>query len=326
MYDWNDLRVFLAVARNGSTLAASKVLKINQTTVARRLEALEDDLGLKLFERGQSGSRLTEAGEDLVAEAEKVEKASAALSSRAAAHQRGLAGSVRVTASESVANIALIPALSEFRRLYPEVTIELVMTDATLSIEDGEADVALRAGAGLPDSDSLVARKLNDFVFGIYGSRSYVQTRGLPTRPEHLKDHILIGPDGPLITQMPGMAWMFENAPHAEVSCRANTMTSLASAIKAGLGLGPMVTILADQDPDLVRCMIPEPMPTGSMWLVTRSELRNVPRIRAFIDFVTPFVHTLAREMEARGRANRKSQQEAIAALAAATAPQPETT
>ncbi|MFC3080163.1 LysR family transcriptional regulator [Phenylobacterium terrae] len=323
MYDWNDLRVFLAVARNGSTLAASKVLKINQTTVARRLEALEEDLQLKLFERGQSGSRLTEAGEDLVAEAEKVEKAAEALASRAAAHQRGLAGTIRVTASESVANIALIPALSEFRRLYPEVTIELVMTDATLSLEDGEADVALRAGAGLPDSDALVARKLNEFVFGIYCSREYALSRGRPTRPEELKDHTLIGPDGPLMVQMPGMAWMFEQAPDAEVSCRANTMTSLSSAIKAGLGLGPMVTIMADQDPDMVRCMIPDPVPKGSMWLVTRAELRNVPRIRAFIDFVTPYVHTLARDMEAKGRAVRKAQAEAMAA-AAAPMPQPE--
>lgn len=317
MYDWNDLRVFLAVARNGSTLAASKVLKINQTTVARRLEALEDALSLKLFERGQNGSRLTEAGEDLVAEAEKVERAAEAFASRAAGHQRGLAGAIRVTASESVAHIALIPALSEFRRLYPEVTIELVMSDTTLSLEDGEADVALRGGAALPDSDHLVARKLNDFAFGIYCSRAYAETHGLPTRPEHLKDHVLIGPDGPLMVQMPGMAWMFEQAPEAEVSCRANTITSLSSAIKAGLGIGPMVTVTADQDPDLIRCMLPEPVPTGSLWLVTRAELRNVPRIRAFIDFVTPYVHTLARDMEAKGRAVRKSQGALVATLAA---------
>jgi DNA-binding transcriptional LysR family regulator len=216
-----------------------------------------------------------------------------------------------------VAHIALIPALSEFRRLYPEVTIELVMSDTTLSLEDGEADVALRGGAALPDSDHLVARKLNDFAFGIYCSRAYAETHGLPTRPEHLKDHVLIGPDGPLMVQMPGMAWMFEQAPEAEVSCRANTITSLSSAIKAGLGIGPMVTVTADQDPDLIRCMLPEPVPTGSLWLVTRAELRNVPRIRAFIDFVTPYVHTLARDMEAKGRAVRKSQEALVATLAA---------
>src|SRR5512141_2716795 len=101
MFDWNDLKAFLAVARGGSTLAAAKALGINQTTVARRIEALEAALGLKLFERGQAGSRLTEAGRDLMAEAEKVEQASAAFRSRASSHQRGLQGSLRITCTAS---------------------------------------------------------------------------------------------------------------------------------------------------------------------------------------------------------------------------------
>ena len=95
MFDWNDLKAFLAVARGGSTLAASKSLGVNQTTVARRVEGLEADLKLKLFERGQSGSRLTEAGRDLLAEGEKVERAAQVFESRAKAHQRGMAGSIR---------------------------------------------------------------------------------------------------------------------------------------------------------------------------------------------------------------------------------------
>ena len=101
MFDWNDLKAFLAVARGGSTLAASKSMGVNQTTVSRRLEALEAALQLKLVERSQTGARLTEAGRDLLAEAEKVERAAGALGSRAAAHQRGLAGSIRLTAWRS---------------------------------------------------------------------------------------------------------------------------------------------------------------------------------------------------------------------------------
>nr|QQZ50489.1 LysR family transcriptional regulator [Phenylobacterium glaciei] len=111
MFDWNDLKAFLAVARGGSTLAASKTLKINQTTVARRIEALEASVGLKLFERGQTGSRLTEAGEDLLAEAERMEAAAEAFGSRASAHQRGLAGTLKVTSTEILANLAITPAL-----------------------------------------------------------------------------------------------------------------------------------------------------------------------------------------------------------------------
>lgn len=306
MYDWNDLRVLLAVGREGSTLAASKVLKINQTTVARRLEALETDLGLKLFERGQSGSRLTEAGADLFGEAEKVERAAQALESRAAAHQRGLAGTIRVTAAESVANLALIPALSEFRRLYPEVTIELAMTDVALSLENGEADVALRAGAALTDSD-LIARKLSEFVFAIYCSKSYAEANGVPRRPEDLKRHVLIGPDGELMARTPGMAWMFEQAPNAEVRVRANTVNSMMAAVKAGLGVSPLPAVMADLDPELLRCMTPDPRPVASLWILTRPDLKDVPRIRAFVDFVTPYMHTLAKDLDARGRAVRKS-------------------
>lgn len=316
MYDWNDLRVLLAVARAGSTLAASKVLKVNQTTAARRLEALEQALGLKLFERGQSGSRLTEAGSDLIAEAERVERAAEALASRAAAHQRGLAGTIRVTASEVVANLALIPAVAEFRRLYPEMTIELAITDAALSLEDGEADVALRAGSRLADSD-LVARKLTEFVFGLYCSRGYAERYGVPLRPEELKDHVLIGPDGEMMARLPGFDWMFGHAPQAEIRCRANTLNSLQAAIRAGLGVAPLATVVAELDPELIRCMLPEPRATAGMWLVTRPELKDVPRIRAFIEFVTPYIHTLARELEAKGRAARRHQARGAARVAA---------
>lgn len=317
MYDWNDLRVFIAVAKHGSTLAASKVLKINQTTVARRLEALEGDLGLKLFERGQSGSRLTEAGEDLIGEAERVEKAAEALASRAAAHQRGMAGTIRVTASEAVSNMVLIPAVAEFRRMYPEVTIELAITDDALSIEDGEADVALRAGGKLPDSD-LVSRKLSEISFGLYCSRSYADAHGVPTRAEELKRHSLIGPDGARIARLPGYAFMLEHAGDAEIRCRANTLTSLQAAIKAGLGIGPMATTIAEPDPDLVRCIIPEGA-FINLWLLTRSDLKDVPRIRAFIDFAGPFIHTMSKDYEARARhASRQKTQ--------AAAPEPQTT
>src|SRR4051812_9814260 len=104
MFDWNDLKAFLAVARGGSTLAAAKALGVNQTTAARRIETLEQAVSLKLFERGQTGSRLTEAGRDLLGEAERVERACEAFDNRAKAHQRGLTGSIRITCIEILAN------------------------------------------------------------------------------------------------------------------------------------------------------------------------------------------------------------------------------
>src|SRR5512144_496696 len=121
MFDWNDLKAFLAVGRGGSTLAAAKSLGVNQTTVARRIEALEAALGLKLFERGQAGSRLTEAGQTLIPEAEAVERACEGFSHQVQSLQRGMSGTLRVTVNETLANTFLAAALADFRRLYPDI-------------------------------------------------------------------------------------------------------------------------------------------------------------------------------------------------------------
>jgi DNA-binding transcriptional LysR family regulator len=299
MYDWNDLKAFLAVARGGSTLAGAKALNVNQTTVARRVESLEGALGLKLFERGQSGSRPTEAGRDLVGEAEKVERAAEALASRAQAHQRGLAGAIKITCVEILANSIITPAIGEFRKLYPEVQIDLMITDRRLDIEAGEADLAVRAGVALGDSD-LVARKLAEFEFALYCSRDYAARKGRPATLADLRDHDLIGVD-PSMDGLPGIAWMFQHAGGAAPVHRSNSMTNLVHAVRAGLGIAPLGCLLADADTHLLRCSdISDDK--ADAWLVTRRELKDTPRMRAFIDFLVPYVQ---QEMKSRIARNR---------------------
>jgi DNA-binding transcriptional LysR family regulator len=300
MFDWNDLKAFLAVARGGSSLAGAKTLGVNQTTVARRVEALEAALGLKLFERGQSGSRLTEAGRDLLTEGEKVERAASGFESRAHAHQRGLAGSIKLTCTEILANSAITPAIGAFRKLYPEVQIDLVITDVPLDIEAGEADLAIRSGRALPTSN-LIARKIADYEFALYCSRDYIARKGFPATLADLKDHDLIGGDvalGPL----PGMSWMFGHAGGKPPVHTSNSMTNLIHAVKAGLGIAPLGCVLADADPSLVRCTECIVEAQASSWIVTRRELRDTPRIRAFIDFLVPH---MAQDMKQRQMRNQ---------------------
>ena len=306
MFDWNDLKAFLAVARNGSTLAASKALRVNQTTVARRVEGLEVSLGLKLFERGQSGSRLTEAGRDLMAEAEKVEQASLAFSSRAASHQRGLEGSLRITCTEIVGNTMLAPALAEFHQLHPEIQIDLILSDRMLDIEAGEADLAVRTGEGMPVSD-LLSRKLIDYDFALYCSRDYAARKGVPASLAVLGDHDLIGGEGST-GDLPGMAWMFQQAGGKPPVVRSNTMTSLMHAVTAGIGVAPLPSIVADANLDLVRCtgLIAEVQ--AHSWIIMRREGRDLPRIRAFVDFLVPYVQ---RDAKARLGNNRRLRQQA---------------
>lgn len=288
MFDWNDLKAFLAVARGGSTLAASKALNVNQTTVARRVESLETALGLKLFERGQAGSRLTEAGRELLGEAEKVERSTKDFASRAQSHQRGLTGALRITCIELMANMTLTPAIAEFRRRYPDVQVDLIISDQQLDIEKGEADVAIRTGIALPISN-LVARKMTDYDFRLYCSRDYAARRGVPATLKDLADHDLIGGDGGL-ERLISVVWMFEQAGGKAPASRSTTLTNLVHAVRAGLGIAPLPSILADADPTLVRCSDAIDVSRSSAWVVTRRELKDTPRVRAFIDFLVPFM------------------------------------
>lgn len=302
MYDWNDLKAFLAVARGGSTLAAARALGVNQTTVARRIESLEAALALKLFERGQSGSRLTEAGKDLVDEAERVERAAERFGNRAAGHQRGLAGVIRVTATEILANLMLMPGIVEFRKQYPEIQVDLIVTDRPLDLQAGEADVAIRSGLALPVSD-LIARKLLDHQFALYCSRDYAARKGMPT-PETLRDHDLIGGEMEM-ADGPGMGWMFRQAGGKAPVTRSNTLNNLLHAIKAGLGVGPMACQAADLERDLIRCSEVISEASGSSWIVTRRDLKDTPRVRAFIDFFVPYFQETSRANDERARRMR---------------------
>ena len=296
MFDWNDIKAFLAVARGGSTLAGAKQLGVNQTTVARRIESLEQDLRLKLFERGQSGSRLTEAGEALMSEAEKVEQAALRFGNFAAGLLRGASGALRMTTNELVANTMVIPALVEFRKAHPDIQVDLVITDRQMDLENGEADLAIRTSRQLAMSD-LVARKIGDHDIALYCSRSYASRRGVPASLDELKDHDLIDITSE-VGEMPAATWLMQQSGGKAPVTRSNSMASLVHAVKAGLGIGTLPCSVADPDRDLIRCSDPIPEGRVSSWIVTRRELKDTPRVRAFIDFMAPHLSAQLRRVD----------------------------
>jgi DNA-binding transcriptional LysR family regulator len=300
MYDWNDLKAFLAVARGGSTLAGARTLGVNQTTVARRIESLENDLRLKLFERGQTGSRLTEVGQSLIAEAEKVEQAAIRFDNFAAGQLRGAGGSLRMTTNELVANTMVIPALGDFRRAHPDIQVDLVITDRSLDLENGEADLAIRTALSLPTSD-LVVRKICDHHLALYCSREYASRNGAPASTDELKDHDLIDVTNEM-GEMPGASWMMRHSGGKQPVTRSNSMASLVHAVKAGLGIGALPCTIGDTDHALIRCSDPIEEATATSWIVTRRDLKDTPRVRAFIDFMVPYLQQEVRRVEERGR------------------------
>lgn len=289
MFDWNDLKFFLAVARGGSTLAASRTLQVNQTTVARRIEALEQAIGGKLFDRGQTGSRLTELGESLIGAAEQVETAAKNVGDIAASTSRRHAGVIRVTTNESLAGFAVTPGLAEFRRLYPDIKVEVNIADRFLDLAKGEADIAIRGATRRPDDAGVVARRLFEVGWGFYCSRDYARRHGRPLSGPQLNDHALIGAEGELALA-PALVWMQEQAPRAEIHCRSNSLINMVAATKAGLGIATLPHLLAALEPEIVCCIPPIAELEGAIWLLTTPQLKDQPRVRAFIDFMVPNV------------------------------------
>ncbi|EYD77160.1 transcriptional regulator, LysR family [Rubellimicrobium mesophilum DSM 19309] len=281
MFDWNDVRLFLTVARSGSTRAAAQDLGLNQTTVARRMEVLERCLGLRLFDRTTRGHRLTEQGQALCEAAQPMREAAEALSRRAEVLGRSLQGTIRVSAAEVVFSHLVAPIVAEFRREHPEVRIEYDSSEGFVDLAAGEADLAFRAMVA-PDDERLVARKLADVAWAVYCSRAYAATHGMPESIEAVRAHAVVAFTGP-VGERPGDLWFMSHADPAQVAGRSNTVSNLTGVLRAGIGVGCLPCFHADAEPMLLRCFPPPPEMTTAIWLLTTPERRKVPRIEAFV-------------------------------------------
>ncbi|HYT90613.1 MAG TPA: LysR family transcriptional regulator [Gemmataceae bacterium] len=283
MFDWNDVKCFLAVARQGSTIAAGKALGTSQSTVQRRLVALERQLGRKLVTREASGYRLTDDGNQLLPHAERMEAAALDFERQATGAANDTEGAIRVTCPEPIVyRITQSRLLDRFHALHPGLRVEFVTSDRYLDLTRGEADVALRSG---DTDDELVGRKIADSIWAVYASRSYLQEREPPRTVEELSQHPLVAFDGTM-TNHRASKWLADVAPRATVAARNNSVLGLVYAVKSGLGLGALPTALGDAEKDLVRVLGPIPELSRSWRLLAHPDLRRTPRISAFFDFM----------------------------------------
>ena len=283
MFDWNDLKYFLAVARHGSTIAAGKALGTSQSTVHRRLDELERRLGRPLVTRQNTGYRLTEYGNTLLKYAERIEAAVEDFQRRAGDVEQDLKGVIRVTCPEPIVYRMTQSSLIErFHGRYPQLRVEFLTSDRYLDLSKGEVDVAFRSG---DTDDELVGRKIADSIWAVYASSSYVERHGRPERIEDLSRHSLVGFDETLANHR-AAKWLKEVAPDAQMSARNNSVLGLVYAVKSGVGLGPLPTALGDAEADLVRVLGPIPELARSWRILTHPDIRRVPRIAAFFDFI----------------------------------------
>ncbi len=291
MFEWSDLRFFVAVAKAGSTAAAAQATRVSQTTVARRISALEAALHMKLIERTQTGSRLTDAGLELQSAAEQVEAAVAAFSSSVETARRRLAGAIRFTMPPEAVQELMSHPIRQFMQHYPNVRIEVLATHAFLDIATGEADIALRAG-GRPTNPDLIVRKISSIEWACFCSPQYADAHPPLHGPEDLANHTVIGPEGQLAGAAP-MRWL---ATQASFTYMGATLPIMASFARAGLGITMLPTTYDDAKRGLVRCLGPLPEMNDTLWIVTRDDVRRRPAVRAFIDFLVAHLAVLEQQ------------------------------
>lgn len=291
MFDWDDLRYFLAVARHGSTIAAARALKVNQSTVQRRLTELERRIGRKLARRLASGYRLTELGHEMVAHAESVERAVQAFEQHLGRTGRDAVGVIRLTCPEPIVfRLTQSSLLDRFHARYPQYRVEFVMSDKYLDLAKGEADVALRSGD--TDEGELIGRKLADSLWAVYASKRYIAEHGRPERVEDLARHLVVGLDESMAKHRAAV-WLARVAPGAKVVARNNSILGLVYAVKSGIGLAPLPTALGDAEPDLVRVLGPIPELARIWRLLAHPDVRRAPRVSALFEFMSGEIETL---------------------------------
>jgi DNA-binding transcriptional LysR family regulator len=297
MFDWNDLRPFLAVAREGSTLAAARSLRVSQTTVARRIAALEQSLGFPLFDKRQAGYALTPSGEQLLDRAHSVEAAASAFSEAAGAHQRDLGGVVRITSEEVYATCLISPLLRELHERHPEIVIELDTGEIIRDLGAGEADIALRS-TSREQPTGLVGRRLCVDDWTLYCSADYAARRGAPADVEELRGHAIVGGGGAHLWRH-YQAWLQSLGLEQQVAMHHTSSTGLLTAIRSGFGIGVLPCIVADAESDLIRCLAPREDHLRVLWLLTHERVRHSPRVRAVIDFLYDHLNRHVRQLEA---------------------------
>lgn len=279
---WDDLRHFLAVSRAGQLARAAAGLGVDATTVGRRLRRLEKALGQTLFEQTQEGQTLTEAGEQLLLKAEAIEREVRAIEASPEAGQH-LAGSIRLSVSEGFGTWFVAHHLASFAAAHPKLRIDLVASSGFLNPSRREADVAILLAR--PRKGPLFTRKLTDYRLRLYAARSYLAARGPVPNVEALRGHPLIGyvPD---LLYAPELRYLAEIAPALEPRIRSTSINAQYRLVASGAGIAVLPCFIGDADAHLVR-VLDDISVTRSFWLVTHADTRQLPRVDAFVAWLT---------------------------------------
>ena len=280
--NWDDLRIFLSVARAGQIARAARLLGVDATTVGRRVRRLEQTIGETLFEQHRDGQRLTEAGERYVQQAGEIERGMQQLEGGVHGGDAAIGGVVRVSASEGFSTWIVAHRLRHFVAAHPAIGIDLVATNGFLSPSKRETDVAILLAR--PRKGPLVTRRLTDYGLRLYASPRYLEDKAPITSVDDLRRHQLIGyiPD---LVYAPELDYLDEIGPKLEPRLRTSSINAQYRMAAAGNGIAVLPCFIGDTDRALAR-VLPHVRITRSFWLVTHKDTRTLPRVRHFVDWL----------------------------------------
>lgn len=282
--DWEDLRYFAAVARGGSISAAARELAVNHSTVLRRIDSLEQSLGVRLFERLQSGYVMTGAGDTLRGRLAAIEEDIGSAQREVGGLDEDLRGTIRLTTTDTLAHGLLMPYLERFQEAHPAVQLQLVVNNSFLNLTQREADMALRPSNTPPAN--LVGRKVGALATALYASRAYLRRAARAgVGRDDWAAHRWVAPDDSL-SHLAAAQWLAEHVPPAQVALRADSLLTMVEAARHGMGVAPLLCMLAGRERTLEQLAPPDPRFHTQLWVLHHRDLRNVARIKALSQFL----------------------------------------
>jgi DNA-binding transcriptional LysR family regulator len=280
--NWSDLKIFLTVAEEESLSRAAAKLGVTHSTVFRRINSLEEDINVKLFSRNSDGYQLTEIGREVISHVKQVSGHINDLQRLLDNRNNELRGEIHVTAPHNLAYNFLPRYFSDFYKIYPEININLMVSNKDYNLSLLEADIAIRATSSPPVD--LVGRKLFTLRWGAYASEEYTKAYGQPTSMEDLKTHRLISSNQTLIG-LPVYQWVEENISAGNIVVRCNDLMSMSAFAECGVG----IALLPDDQakPNLLRLFELQSDIVSDIWLLIHPDMRQCRRLIVFRDFLT---------------------------------------
>jgi DNA-binding transcriptional LysR family regulator len=281
--DWNDYQYFLKIALLGSLKEAAEALGVNHSTVFRRINALEEKIDVRLFERLKTGYVLTEAGEEILAQVQRIEDRMHEIDRKLLGKDIRLSGTIKISTTDTLGYYWLPPYIRQFKDEYPNIVVDIDIKTRFTNLSRREADIVIPTVNEQPDY--MVGRQLTPIIIGLYASTEYVERHGQPKEVDGLALHRMLLPNEAL-AGLPLIKWLRRYVPSKAIVASSDKFTGLYKIAQQGLGIAPLPHYVGDSDPDLVKVLDVPKRFHRFIWILTHPDLRHTARIRAFMRFM----------------------------------------